>query len=296
MEFGYDVIYFIYQFLVSSSFLILAAIGMAIIYGMMDITNMAQGEFMMIGAYTTVLLVNRGNCPFVIAVLAGTVMTTSLGWFCDRVIIRRLYGRTMDSIVVTWGISIILQQLIYIVFGPDLAGISTPLGSFKIGQISYSIYRLLLIGVATVLVVGCFLLFRLTKFGLHSRATMQNREIASTFGVNTNRINSLTFMLGSALAGLVGSLYAPLMGITPTIGTNFLVESFVTVVVGGANPLAGTILAGTGLGLVEGTLSIFYGTFIGRIGILLIAILTIRVLPNGFSGLVEKRSMRRKRQ
>lgn len=293
---GYDVIYFIYQFLVSTSFLILAALGMAIIYGMMDITNMAQGEFMMLGAYTTVLLVNRAGCPFVLAVLCGTVVTALFGGLCDRLIIRRLYGRTLDSIVVTWGISIILQQLIYILFGPDLEGISTPFGSFKIGSVSYSVYRIMLIGIAVVLVLGFYLLFKLTKFGLHSRATMQNREIASAFGVNTYKINSLTFMLGSALAGLVGSLYAPLMGITPTMGTNFLTESFVTVVVGGANPLAGTVLAGTGLGLVEGTLSIFYGTFIGRIGILLIAILSIRILPNGFSGLVERNSIRRKRR
>ena len=285
MQVGYDVIYFIYQFLVSTSFLILAALGMAIIYGMMDITNMAQGEFMMLGAYTTVLLVNRAGCPFMLAVLCGTVVTALFGGLCDRLIIRRLYGRTLDSIVVTWGISIILQQLIYILFGPDLEG-----------SVSYSVYRIMLIGIAVVLVLGFYLLFKLTKFGLHSRATMQNREIASAFGVNTYKINSLTFMLGSALAGLVGSLYAPLMGITPTMGTNFLTESFVTVVVGGANPLAGTVLAGTGLGLVEGTLSIFYGTFIGRIGILLIAILSIRVLPNGFSGLVERNSIRRKRR
>lgn len=290
-----NVIYFIYQILVSTSFLVLAALGMAIIYGMMDITNMAQGEFMMIGAYTTVLLVNRAGCPFILAILCGMAATALLGFVCDKLIFRRLYGRTMDSIVVSWGISILLQQLIYIIFGPDLPGISTPLGSFMIGQTSYSIYRIILIAVAVVLVFGTYLLFKLTRFGLHSRATMQNREIASTFGVNTYKINSLTFMLGSALAGLVGSLYAPLMGITPTIGTNFLVESFVTVVVGGANPLVGTVLASGSLGLVQGTMSIFYGTFIGRIGILVIAILSIRVLPKGFSGLVEKRMIRRRK-
>ena len=286
-------VYYIYQFLDSATFLIMAGLGMSIIYGMMDITNLAQGEFMMVGAYTTVLLVNNVKMPFVIAVLGGTLVTTALGWVCDKLIFRRLYGRTMDSIVVSWGISILLCQLIYIIFGPDLPGITTPLGSIKIGNTSYSEYRLLLMVIAVVLIALVYALFKGTKFGLHSRATMQNREIASTFGVNTYRINSVTFMLGSALAGLAGSLYAPLMGITPTYGTNFLTEAFVTVIVGGTNPLAGTVLAGAGLGLVEGWLSILGGTFIGKIGILLIAIFSIRVLPKGFSGLVDKMQLRR---
>ncbi len=289
MNIIYEIIYWIYQILENTSFLILAALGMAIIYGMMDITNMAQGEFMLVGAYTTVLLVNKCGVPFIIAILCGTAATALLGYICDRIIFRKLYGRSLDSIVVSWGISIMLQQIIYIMFGPDIAGIDTPLGSFKIGNISYSWYRILLMVIAASVVAALAVLFKNTKFGLHSRATMQNREIASTFGVNTYKMNSMTFMLGSALAGLVGALYAPLMGLTPTYGTNFLVESFVTVVVGGANPLAGTVLAGTGLGIVDGSLSILGGTFVGRIGILLIAIVSIRILPKGFSGLVDKR-------
>ena len=289
MNIIYEIIYWIYQILENSSFLILAALGMAIIYGMMDITNMAQGEFMLVGAYTTVLLVNNCGVPFVIAIFCGTAATALLGYICDRTIFRKLYGRSLDSIVVSWGISIMLQQIIYIMFGPDIAGIDTPLGSFKIGNISYSWYRIILMIIAASVVAALAILFKNTKFGLHSRATMQNREIASTFGVNTYKMNSMTFMLGSALAGLVGALYAPLMGLAPTYGTNFLVESFVAVVVGGANPLAGTVLAGTGLGIVDGSLSILGGTFVGRIGILLIAIVSIRVLPKGFSGLVDKR-------
>lgn len=289
MDILYEIIYWIYQILENSSFLILAAVGMAIIYGMMDITNMAQGEFMLVGAYTTVLLVNNCGLNFILAIIVGTGATALLGYVCDRIIFRKLYGRSLDSIVVSWGISIMLQQIIYILFGPDIPGIETPLGSFKIGNISYSRYRLILMLIAALVVLLLAVLFKKTKFGLHSRATMQNREIASTFGVNTYRMNSLTFMLGSALAGLVGALYAPLMGLTPTYGTNFLVESFVTVVVGGANPLIGTVLAGAGLGVVDGSLSILGGTFVGRIGILLIAIVTIRVLPRGFSGLVDKR-------
>lgn len=289
MEIIYKLIFFLYQFLECGSFLILASLGMAIIYGMMDITNLAQGEFMMIGTYTTVILVNQMGCPFVVAVLCGMIVTALFGFVCDKLIFRRLYGRTMDSIVVSWGISIILCQLIYIIFGPDMSSIEPPLNSIKIGGTSYSIYRLLLVVIAALLLLGIWLLFHFTKFGLHSRATMQNREIASTFGVNTNRMNSMTFMLGSGLAGLVGGLYAPLMGITPTIGTNFLTEGFVTVIVGGANPISGTLLAGSALGFVQGVLSIIYGTFIGRIGILLVAIVSIRFLPKGFSGIVDKR-------
>lgn len=294
MSILYDIINFLYQFLDSTTFLILAALGMAIIYGMMDITNLAQGEFMMVGAYVTVLLVNKASIPFILAVICGTLATVVLGAICDVLVFRRLYGRTMDSIVVSWGISILLSQLIYLIFGPDLAGIKTPLGAIKIGATSYSVYRILLMVIAAILIMAMYFLFKRTKFGLHSRATMQNREIASTFGINTNKMNSLTFMLGSGLAGLVGGLYAPLMGITPSYGTNFLVSSFVTVVVGGTNPLAGTLLAGSGLGLVQGSLQYAYGTFIGNIGILLIAILVIRILPNGFTGIIDKISLKRK--
>lgn len=285
---------YIYQFLESFSFFALSSLGMAIIYGMMGITNLAHGEFIMIGAYVTVLLSSKLGIPFCISVVLGAFIVALIGVILDRTIICRLYSRPLDSIVATWGISLIFSQTCFILFGPTMQGPSTPLGTITIGDRSYSIYRLLLVLISIVLLVLLYMLFNKTRFGLHSRATMQNREVASSLGVNSNKMNALTFMLGSGLAGLVGGLYSPLLSLTPSFGGNFLMQSFVTVIVGGANPLIGTILASLGLGTVESTMSSLFGTFYGRIGILVIAIIFIRILPGGFSGYVEAKALKRK--
>lgn len=285
---------YVYQFLDSFSFLVLAALGMAIIYGMMGITNMAQGELIMIGAYVTDILCTRCGMPLIVGILGGTVVTGLVGLVMDRLVMKRLYDRPLDSIVVTWGLSIAISQLIFIIFGPTMPGCAIPLGSFKVAGYSYSYYKLLLVAIAIALIIATFLVFKFTRFGLHSRATMQNREIANSLGVNANRMNTGTFMIGSALAGLCGGLYLPTMALTPSYGESFLVQSFVTVLVGGADPLVGTVLAGGGLGVVEGFLNMRLNTFYGKIGILLMAIIFIRILPNGFSGLYNSIMVKRK--
>ncbi len=279
-----EIFAFVYQFIDSFAFLVLAALGMAIIYGMMGITNMAQGELIMIGAYVTDISVCNYGLPLVVGIGLGTIVTGFVGLLMDRLVIKRLYDRPLDSVVATWGLSIAISQLIYIIFGPSMASVSIPFGSFKVAGNSYSYYRLLLIAIALILIVLTYLLFKYTRFGLHSRATMQNREIANSLGVNANKMNAGTFMLGSALAGLCGGLYLPTMSLTPSYGESFLVQSFVTVLVGGADPLLGTVLAGGGLGVVESVLNMKFNTFYGKIGILIMAIIFIRILPNGFSG------------
>lgn len=279
---------YLYQFLECTSFFIIVSFGMAIIYGMMNITDLAHGEFIMVGAYTTVLLVNKLNFPFALAVLGGTVVAGIVGLIIDRLIMCRLYGRTMDSIVVSWGVSIVLSQLCYIIFNSSIPGVLAPFGSVVIAGKTYSVYRFVLMGIALLLLIILFLLFSKTKFGLHARATMQLREIAGSFGVNTNKINAITFALGAALAGFAGGLYAPITALTPTYGQNFQTQSLLAVVVGGTNPIVGTILASGGLGLVESILTVMNGSFAGRMGILTVAIIFIRVLPKGFTGLYEK--------
>lgn len=276
---------YFYQFIDSVSFLVLAALGMAIIYGMMGITNMAQGELIMIGAYITDLCVNELALPLGIAIVCGSLFSGVVGLVLDRLVVRHLYDRPLDSIVVTWGLSIAISQLTFIIFGSSMEGIAIPFGSFNVAGKSYSYYKLMLIAIALVLILATFVAFKFTRFGLHSRATMQNRDIANSLGVNADWMNAGTFMLGAALAGLCGGLYLPTMALTPNYGDSFLVQSFVTVLVGGADPLIGTVFAGGGLGFVEGILDMRLNTFYGKIGILLIAILFIRILPNGFSGL-----------
>ncbi|MBS4206524.1 branched-chain amino acid ABC transporter permease [Bacillus sp. FJAT-50079] len=280
----------LYIFIDHFAFLILAAIGLAIIFGMMGIINLAHGEFIMLGAYITTFCVLSG-IPLPISILIASLGVGLFGLIIDRLVIRHLYGRPLDSVVATWGISLIMSQGMLILMGPTLQGTSTPLGSFAVGEITYSTYRVVLFFISVALLLFMYWIFMHTKFGLRSRATMQNSEIARSLGTNTTKMYAVTFVIGSAFAGLAGGLYAPTTAISPSFGTGFLMESFVTVIVGGANPLIGTIMAGGSLGVVNSALSYLFGTFIGRLGLLVVAIIFIRVWPFGFSGLVEKRMM-----
>lgn len=279
---------YIYQFLDSFAFLILAVAGLSVIFGMMGIINLAHGEFIMLGAYAMTMSAKAG-LPFLVSIAIAVVFVGLFGLLCDKLIIRHLYDRPLDSVAATWGISLLLRQGILIVLGASLPGLTTPLGNFMLGSTSYSIYRMVLAGISILLLVFLYWLFMKTKFGLLSRATMQRSSIAQAMGVNTSRMYSLTFAIGSALAGLCGALYGPTMTITPTMGQAFQNDSFVTVIVGGANPLIGTALSGTALGVIQSILNITLGTFFGKMGLLLVAIIVIRVLPKGFSGLVEAR-------
>lgn len=284
----------IYQFMNNFAYLILAAIGLAIIFGMMKIVNLAHGEFIMLGAYITTLSAKAG-IPLLVSIVISFIGVGIFGFIVDRLIISRLYGRTLDSVVVTWGISLVLQQGFLVLFGPSLEGVSTPLGSVSIAGNDYSVYRILLFFFSIIVLVILYVLFMNTRFGLYSRATMQNPEIAQSMGVNTNQIYSLTFSVGAAFAGLAGGLYAPTMAVSPTFGTGFMMPSFVTVIVGGANPLIGQSLSGAVLGTVMTILDAAWGTFFGRLGLLVVAIIMIRLLPLGFSGLVDRISFKKRK-
>jgi len=202
----------------------------------------------------------------------------------ERLIIHRLYHRPLDSIVATWGISLIATQGTLILLGSTMPGIGTPLDSFEIGAYSYSQYRLVLMAIAVGLLIGLYLLFNRTLYGVWARATIQVPHMARALGVNTSNVYSLTFGLGAALAGLTGGLYAPTMTMVPTMGTTFIVESFVTVVVGGADVFIGTAPAAAILGLIKASMTAWQGQLIGQIGLLSTVILVIRVLPRGLSG------------
>jgi branched-chain amino acid transport system permease protein len=188
--------------------------------------------------------------------------------------------------VATWGISLIASQGTLILLGPSLADVSTPLGSVQIGSLSYSVYRFALMGFAAAIVGGLYLLFNVTRFGVLARATIQVPHMAEALGVNTSLIYSLTFGIGAALAGATGGLYAPTMTLVPTMGGQFIMEAFVTVVVGGADVFLGTAPAGVTLGLVKAAMTTWQGQLFGQIGLLIAVILVIRVLPRGISGLL----------
>jgi len=278
-----------FQFADVFAFLILAAAGLAIIFGMMGIINMAHGEFIMCGIYVTVIGVQNG-LPLPVAQACGALTAGLIGVILERTIIYRLYDRPLDSILATWGISLIVTQGMLVTMGSSWPGIGTPAGSFVVGPYTFSSYRLVLFVAAMLVMIGLFLLYMKTSFGTLARATIQNPRMARALGVRTPRVYAASFGIGAALAGLCGALYAPTMTLIPTMGITFIVEAFVTVVVGGSNVLLGTVPAAIVLGAIRTSLNAWQGQIVGQIGMLIAVILVIRVLPEGVSGWLARRS------
>jgi branched-chain amino acid transport system permease protein len=215
--------------------------------------------------------------------ILGALGTAAFGAIVERTIVRRLYGRLLDSMIVTFGLGLILTQGTRIIFGNSLQSIGTPFGN--VPGYTYSAYRVLLLLAAVAVLGGAYLVFTRTEFGIKARATIQDAETARSMGVDTDRMYTVTFAIGSGLAGLTGALYAPSATIVPGMGQSFLVESFVTVVTGGSTVLLGTTLAGGVLGTIDAIFSNLYGNFIGQIALLITAIIVIRLLPDGLTGL-----------
>lgn len=282
MEFFPAVFSFLYQFGDAFAFLVISCAGLAVIFGMMGIINLAHGEFIMCGAYVTAT-VARAGLPLPLAIACGALVAALVGILLERTVIRHFYHRPLDSIIATWGISLIATQGVLILLGPTMQGVGTPLGSTAVGDRSYSIYRLVLFASAIGLLGSLYLLFYRTRFGVIARATIQRSAMARALGVDTRRIYGLTFGLGAGLAGLAGGLYAPTMTMVPTMGATFIVESFVTVVVGGADIFLGAAPAAAILAVIRATLTAWYGQLFGQIGLLVAVIVVIRVMPGGLS-------------
>ncbi|MEI7969339.1 MAG: branched-chain amino acid ABC transporter permease [Betaproteobacteria bacterium] len=279
----------LYQFADVFAFLILSAAGLAIVFGMMGVINMAHGEFIMCGAYVSVGLVHAG-VPLVLAQVGGTIAAAVIGVIVEVLVVRRFYSRPLDSLLATWGLSLVVTQGMLIVFGSSLTSVGTPEGSFMVGEYSFSVYRLVLFGGALLALGFIYFVFMRTRFGVHARATMQNPRMAQALGVRVGRVYALSFGIGAGLAGLCGALYAPTMTLIPTMGATFIVESFVTVVVGGTNVLLGTTPAGVLLAAVRTSLNAWAGQIVGQIGMLIAVIIIIRLLPEGVSGFLTRRS------
>ena len=276
-----------YQFGDAFAFLVLSACGLAVIFGMMGVINLAHGEFIMCGAYVTVFAV-RAGVPLPLAIVAGSAFAGVVGIILERLVIRNLYSRPLDSILATWGVSLIASQGTLILFGPTMQGVGTPLGSFSVGGLSYSNYRLVLMAAAVLVLVALYLVFNKTRFGVLARATIQVPHMANALGVDTRRVYALTFGIGAALAGLTGGLYAPTMTMVPSMGATFIMEAFVTVVVGGADVFLGTAPAAAFLAVVKAGMTSWGGHLFGQIGLLIAVVIVIRVLPKGITGFILK--------
>lgn len=284
---GSDLAVHVYQLGVAVAYLVIASAGLAVIFGMMGVVNMAHGELIMIGAYATSASYHAG-LALPLAMLSGVLVTTAVGFVMERLLVRRLYGRSAESLVVTWALGLVISQATLILFGPSMAGISPPLGNVGIGKVAVSQYSLLLIGIGIFLPFIISMIFNRTKFGLHARAVMLSPDIARAIGIDERRIYAQTFAIGSALAGLCGALYAPTISIVPTMGGGFVVQAFVTVVTGGGSILFGTLPAAVGLGAIQSVLTSLFGNLLGVLGLLGAVIISARFFPNGIAALILK--------
>ncbi len=282
-----------------SSILLLAALGLSITFGLMRVINMAHGEFIMIGAYTTYLVQNffirfipksAFDIYFPIAIVFSFFVSFVFGLLLERFVIRRLYGRETDSLLATWGISLILQQLARTIFGAPNVNVSAP--SFLNGNITLfasetssglvmTYKRLFIIALVIFCMLCMYILMYKTGYGKKVRATMQNRAMAQCLGIRTNKIDSYTFALGSGLAGVAGCALCLLGSVGPSLGQNYIVDTFMVVVLGGVGRLAGSVAGALLIGMSNSIIQAGTSANIAKAIVLILVILFLQKKPQG---------------
>ncbi len=272
--------------------LVIAALGLAIIFGVAGVINMAHGEMIMVGAYTAAVVGKLGGNTF-IAIPVAFVVVGLLGLALERGIIRWIYDRPLETLLATWGVGIILQTVVKLIFGPELYYVGAPKilnGGFRlIGRLPFPYYRLFLIVMAALLLALVFYVIFRTEFGLKVRAVRRNRAISGCLGIDTARVDMMIFAFGSGLAGIAGAVLAPIKSVSTTMGFPYAVDSFMVLVLGGVGNLWG-VLAGSGLiGEAETVLSFIFNNVIGRLLVFLFIVIIIRVVPRGIFGYYERR-------
>lgn len=274
------------------SVLLLAAIGLAITFGVMGVINMAHGEMVMLGAYTTFVVQEliRTHAPWlfdaslVIALPLAFLVAALMGMLIERLVIRPLYGQPLETLLATWGVSLILQQGVRMIFGPTNREVGNPSwasGAFELGQISITYNRLWLVLFSLAVFAALYLLLNKTWFGLQLRAVTQNRRMASAIGIRTPWIGALTFAVGSGIAGIAGVGLSQIDNVSPDLGQGYSIDSFMVVVFGGVGNLWGTLVAAMTLGVVNKLLEPFAGAVLGKILVLVFIILFIQKRPRG---------------
>lgn len=278
------------------SVLLLAAIGLAITFGVMGIINMAHGEMVMLGAYSTFVVqqVIRENAPglfdwsLAIALPVAFLVTGAVGLVIERGVIRFLYGRPLETLLATWGVSLILQQGIRTIFGPTNQEVGNPSwmsGSFPLGGMTITWNRMWIVVFSLSIFVGLLLLMKRSAFGLQMRAVTQNRRMASSMGIRTPWIDAFTFALGSGIAGIAGVALSQIDNVSPNLGQSYIIDSFMVVVFGGVGNLWGTLVGALSLGILNKFLEPSVGAVLGKILVLVLIILFIQKRPRGLFAL-----------
>jgi urea transport system permease protein len=291
-----------------SSILILTALGLAITFGVMRVINMAHGEMLMLGAYTAYVVEDRHALPTLVrnlgqlvgqdwqtgfglelnlfvAIPVAFLFVAAVGYLLEVGLIRYLYGRPLDTLLATWGVSLILQQVVKLLFGADLKAMHIPEvldNAVKLGGLSIPLYRVFIVGVTAFCLLAVYLWFYKTSFGLQIRAVTQNRPMAAALGISTRRVDSLTFAFASGLAGVAGCIFAHLYTAKYNMGPDYIVEAFMTVIIGGMGSLfgsvAGGLVIGTGEGIVE---KLLVNATMAKVVVLLLVIVFILFRPAG---------------
>ncbi|WP_334190715.1 urea ABC transporter permease subunit UrtB [Noviherbaspirillum sp.] len=279
------------------SVLLLAALGLAITFGLMGIINMAHGELLMIGAYTTYMcqMLFRQYFPgaidayLLVALPAAFIVAGAVGVLLERTVIRWLYGRPLETLLATWGISLILMQSVRSIFGAQNVEVANPSwmsgGVTVLGSLVLSYNRIVIIFFAFFVVAAVWLILNKTRLGLFVRAVTQNRRMADCVGVSTGKVDMMTFGLGSGIAGLGGVALSQLGNVGPDLGQGYIVDSFMVVVLGGVGQLAGTVIAAIGLGEINKFLEPVAGAVLAKIAILVFIIIFIQKRPQGLFAL-----------
>ena len=276
-----------------ASILLLVALGLAITYGLMGVINMAHGELMMIGAYATYVvqglfrqyLPGMFDAYLLVAIPASFLAAALVGAVLERLVLRHLYGRPLETLLATWGISLVLMQGVRSIFGAQNVGVENPSwmsgGVQLLANLSLPYNRLIIIGFALFVLVGMTLLISQTRLGLFVRGVTQNRPMASALGVNTARIDTYAFSLGCGIAGLAGCALSQIGNVGPDLGQSYIVDAFMVVVLGGVGQLAGTVYAAMGLGVLNKFLEGWTGAVLAKIAVLVFIIIFIQKRPQG---------------
>lgn len=278
-----QVVAYSYQIGFSFSIFVLISLGLAIIFGMMRVINLAQGEFLMLGAYASIYAVKAGLNIW-LSFLVAAVVVGVFGMVVERMLIRFLYGRLVDTLLATWGLSLFLVGGVTTLLGPQTESVAADLGFVTVSGLAMPKYGLVMMVIAGVLLALSWSLWRYTRFGLIVRGTMQNAHMASAMGINTGRVYMLTFGFGSAITGFAGAALVPIFGASPTMGGYYIAKAFITVISGGPLPLLGTATASALFATIDGVVSYRTSSVLGEIGVLLVAIVLLRLLPLGVTG------------
>ncbi|WP_117191696.1 urea ABC transporter permease subunit UrtB [Rhizobium terrae] len=292
----WDMVQNVWYGLSLGSVLLLAAIGLAITFGVMGIINMAHGEMVMLGAYSTFVVqqVIRESAPglfdwsLAIALPIAFLVTGAVGFVIERGVIRFLYGRPLETLLATWGASLILQQTIRSIFGPTNQEVGNPSwmsGSFPVGGMTITWNRMWIILFSLTIFVALLVVMKKSAYGLNMRAVTQNRRMASSMGIKTPWVDALTFALGSGIAGIAGVALSQIDNVSPNLGQSYIIDSFMVVVFGGVGNLWGTLVGALSLGVLNKFLEPSVGAVLGKILVLVLIILFIQKRPRGLFAL-----------